>query len=69
MHKFRGHTLTKVQSALLQKVIDNMKDLHKIDAEDDGYSADTVDSLIQYTEEFLFDLGAIDKRVFSDEDD
>ncbi|MCY8755660.1 hypothetical protein [Bacillus haynesii] len=69
MHKFRGHTLTKVQSALLQKVIDNMKDLHEIDAEDDGYSADTVDSLIQYTEEFLFDLGAIDKRVFSDEDD
>ncbi|MCY8540101.1 hypothetical protein MOD22_00215 [Bacillus haynesii] len=69
MHKFRGHTLTKVQSALLQKVIDNMKDLHEIDAEDDGYSADTVDSLIQYTEEFLFDLGAIDKRVFSGEDD
>ncbi|EQM28658.1 hypothetical protein MHH84_07685 [Bacillus sp. FSL K6-1109] len=67
MEKFRGHTLTKIQAALLQHVIDTMKDLHEIDAENDGYSADTVDSLIQYTEEFLYELGAIDKKVFSEE--
>ncbi|MDU0069880.1 MULTISPECIES: hypothetical protein [Bacillus] len=66
MEKFRGHTLTKVQAILLQRVIDTMKDLHEIDAEEDGYTADTADSFIQYTEEFLYELGAIDKKVFSE---
>ncbi|MCY8401470.1 hypothetical protein [Bacillus haynesii] len=66
MEKFRGHTLTKVQAILLQRVIDTMKDLHEIDAEEDGYTADTADSFIQYTEKFLYELGAIDKKVFSE---
>lgn len=66
MSEFRGHTLDKVQAAALDKVIEYMKYLHELDEEGEDMQ-DTVDSFIQETEAFLYELGAIKKTVFCSE--
>ncbi|CAF1781082.1 MULTISPECIES: hypothetical protein [Bacillus] len=63
MSKFKGHTLDKVQASVLDRVIEYMEYLHEIE-EEGGEMQDTLDSFVQETEEFLYELGAIKKTMF-----
>lgn len=62
MKDYRGHRLNKKQAEALSSVIETMNDL--IDKEEDGYAADTADSLIQDVENFLYELGAVKEKIF-----
>lgn len=64
MKDYRGHRLNKKQAEALSSVIETMNDLHEIDKEEDGYAADTADSLIQDVENFLYELGAVKEKIF-----
>ncbi|MFD5196811.1 hypothetical protein ACFVL4_21220 [Bacillus subtilis] len=64
MSKFKGHTLDKVQSASLDKVIECMEHLHEKIEEEGGAMPLDIGALIDETEEFLYELGAIKKTVF-----
>ncbi|CAF1772066.1 hypothetical protein NRS6094_03966 [Bacillus subtilis] len=53
MKDFKGHRINKKQAEALQEVILTMDYLQEIVQEEDGYAADTVDSLIRDVEKFL----------------
>lgn len=68
MKDFKGHRINKKQAEVLQEVILTMGDLQEIAQEEDGYAADTVDSLIRDVEKFLYELGAVDQLVIGSEE-
>ncbi|MCY7829897.1 hypothetical protein MOB37_18635 [Bacillus spizizenii] len=69
MKDFKGHRINKKQAEALQEVILTMDDLQEIVQEEDGYAADTVDSLIRDVEKFLYEIGAVEKLVIGLEED
>ncbi|CAI6330643.1 MULTISPECIES: hypothetical protein [Bacteria] len=69
MKDFKGHRINKKQAEALQEVILTMDDLQEIAQEEDGYAADTVDSLIRDLEKFLYEIGAVKKLVIGLEED
>lgn len=56
--------LNEKQADILNNMIDQMVSLQEESLSDDPYMADGVDSMISYVEEFLFELGKIDKKLF-----
>ncbi len=68
MDAYRGHTLDKSQASALTSLIDYMRALQEAYIDGDDIQ-DTVDSLVKETEEFLYSLNAINKKVFCTEED
>ncbi|MED3440221.1 hypothetical protein P4393_12220 [Bacillus subtilis] len=69
MKDFKGHRINKKQAEALQEVILTMGDLQEIAQEEDGYAADTIDSLVRDVEKFLYDIGAVDQLVIGSGED
>jgi hypothetical protein len=60
----RGHVLTGAQVEKINEMVEYMIELHKINDDEDGYMADTLDGYLGYSEDLLIELGLVKRKIF-----
>lgn len=57
--------LNKEQVEKLNQMIESIKTIHTISEDEDAMLADDVETFLAHTEDFLYELGVIDKMYFN----